>query len=133
MNRSYPLADQKFASGSINWTSDTIEALLLTSAYTFSLTHEFEANLSGIITRQTLTSKTNVEGVLDAADIDFTDPGSTVNAVVVLKQTGSAATAPLLFYFDVGSGLPRPSDGNSFKLIWPGATTYKIYAIGGQR
>ena len=133
MNQSYPKGDQKFGAGSINWTGDTIEVLRLTSAYTFSLTHEFESDLTGIIDRATLAGKTNTDGILDGDNIAFGAPASDVAALVVLKQTGNPATAPLLLFFDSAAGLPYAAAGRGMTWVWPDAANYKIYRIGGQR
>lgn len=132
-DKSYPLGDEAFGNAGVNWLADTIEVLLLSSAYTYSDAHEFESDLAGIITRGTLAGKTNVGGVLDGDDQAFANPGTNVASVVLLKQTGSAATARLLLYFDEGLGLPFAVTGNGIVIVWPNAATYKIYRIGGQR
>lgn len=106
----YPKAKESFLSGAINLTSDTIKIILVDSGtYTYSAAHQFRSSLTGTGgTAQTLASKTVTNGVFDAADVTFTAVAGTVSyeALVVYKDTGSAATDNLISYIDTGTGLP---------------------------
>lgn len=113
-NTAYPKGAEKFLSGSINITGDTIKAALVPSTYTYSAAHEF---LSAVGTRvgtdQALTGKSVAGGVFDAAAVEFgvLAPGNDVKAVVLYKDTGNPATSPLLFYMDSVQGLPMSTNG----------------------
>lgn len=67
-----------------------------------------------------LTSKTNVLGVLDAADISFTGLTSapSIEALVIAKDTGSTATSPLLVWIDSGGGLPVSAGATQVDVTW---------------
>lgn len=120
-NIAYPKGAQKILSASINFAAHTIKAALVTTAYTFSAAHEFISDVGTRIgTDQELTNKSITGGVLDADDLDFgaLAPGNTIKAVIVYRDTGSAATSPLLFYFDVITGLPFATNGGALTIPW---------------
>lgn len=77
-------------------------------------TIEFWAALSaGVIgTPQTLGTIATTNAALDAADATFTAvSGAVVDMAVIYKDTGSAATSPLLHYEDDYTGLPVTPNG----------------------
>lgn len=117
----YPLGANKLLSGAVNFPSDTIKVALLPSSYTYDANHEF---LSAVGTRigtdQTLTSKSVLNGVLDAADADFGAivSGSTIGSAIMYKDTGNAATSPLLMRFTDVAGLPLATNGGGILLQW---------------
>lgn len=120
-NALYPKGKEKFGSALINLPSDTIKiALIDTGVYTYSSTDEFWSSASSAIvgTAVTLASKTITNGVFDAADVTFTSvSGSSVEALIIYKDTGSAATSPLIMYLDVAaSGLPVTPNGNNIDV-----------------
>lgn len=124
-NARYDKASQKLAEAELNWTSDTIKAILIdTASYTVNLaTHEFLSDIAGgaiVGSAVTLASKTNTLGVLDAADISFTglSAAPTIEAIVIYKDTGSSATSPLLFYIDTATGLPTASGATQVDVAW---------------
>ena len=131
-NTAYPLGAQKILAGSINFSSDTIKAALLPSSYTYSAAHEFVADLGTLIgTDQTLASKSIAGGVLDADNLSFGTiaPGSTIKALVIYKDTGNTSTAPVLFYFDVVTGLPMATNGGTVTIPWDNGVK-KIARLG---
>jgi hypothetical protein len=107
---------------SIKISADTIKvALVDTGTYTFSAAHEFYSSVSGVVgTPQTLASKTVTNGVLDAADVTFTAvSGASVEALIIYKDTGSAASSPLIAYIDtVASGLPVTPNSGDISITW---------------
>ena len=120
-NALYPKAKEKFLDALIDMPSDTIKiALIDTGIYTYSSTDEFWSSASSAIvgTAVTLASKTITNGVFDAADVTFTSvSGSSVEALIIYKDTGSAATSPLIMYLDVAaSGLPVTPNGNNIDV-----------------
>lgn len=120
-NALYPKAKEKFLDALIDMPTDTIKiALIDTGVYTYSSTDEFWSSASSAIvgTAVTLASKTITNGVFDAADVTFTSvSGSSVEALIIYKDTGSAATSPLIMYLDVAaSGLPVTPNGNNIDV-----------------
>jgi hypothetical protein len=131
-NALYPKYKQKILDpGTLGTTSgdavdlagDTIKvALVDTGTYTYSGTHEFYTSISSAVvgTPQTLGTKTVTDGVFDAADVTFTAvSGSSVEALVIYKDTGTAGTSSLIAYIDtVASGLPVTPNGGNISVAW---------------
>ena len=113
-----------FAFGDIIWkatSGSNIQAALVDSAdYTVDLAnHEFrgtgtiatvaQEEISGNFTLIDAAS----DGVVDANDITFTaTSGDQCEGILVYKNTGSAATDLLLFWWDTASGLPVTLGGD---------------------
>lgn len=96
-------------------------ALVDTGTYTYSATHQFLSDLSGVVgTAQTLTSKSVTNGVFDAADVTFTAvTGNSVEALVIYIDTGTAGTSRLVAYIDTGvTGLPVTPNGGNISITW---------------
>ena len=120
-NAIYPKAKEKFLDALIDIPTDTIKiALIDTGTYTYSSTDEFWSAASAALvgTAATLASKTITNGVFDAADVTFTSvTGASVEALIIFKDTGTAATSPLIMYLDVAaSGLPVTPNGNNIDV-----------------
>ncbi len=122
-NAIYPKAKQKFLDALIDMPTDTIKiALIDTGVYTYSGTDEFwsAASAAEIGTSQTLNSKTITDNVFNADDVTFTSvTGASVEALIIYKDTGFAATSPLIMYIDVAaSGLPVTPNGNNIDIVF---------------
>lgn len=128
----YPKGKEKFLTGAINLSSDTIKvAMVDTGTYTYNATHEFYSSVSAAVigTPQTLGTKTVTDGVFDAADATFTAvSGASVEALVIYKDTGSAATSPLIAFIDTGTGLPVTPNGGDITITWDNGAN-KIFAL----
>ena len=98
----YPKAKQAFESAAIDLTTDTIKAILVSNAYTYSASHQYLSDLGAntIGTAVTLTGISVTNGVFDASDLAFTGLSSTgtTNALVIYKDTGTGSTSPLICY-----------------------------------
>ena len=132
-NALYALGKEKILSATINFPSDTIKVALVKNDYAQNLTtDEFYTSISASVvgTPQTLASKTVTLGVFDAADITYTAPtaGSTCEGVVIYKDTGSAATSPLLAYIDTITGFPLTTTGGDVTIQWDNGS-YKIFSL----
>lgn len=139
-NALYPLAKQKFlapgtlgsTSGTaINLSTDTIKiALVDTGTYTYSSSHEFYTSISSAVigTPVTLSSKTVTNGVFDAADVTFTAvSGSSVEALVIYKDTGTSSTSSLVDYIDVvASGLPVTPNGGDITVTFNASGIFSL-------
>lgn len=121
-NALYDKGREKFLTGAINASADTIKCALLKSTYSPTLaTDEFYSGISAHVvgTPQTLTSKTVAAGVLDAADVTFSAvPTANVSYCAIYKDTGNAATSPLIALFDTAAGLPVSTNGGDIIIAW---------------
>lgn len=136
-NALYALYRQKCLEGGssrVVWLTDDIKAVLVdTGAYTPNLaTHEFLSDIPGgarIATSANLSNKTSTAGTADADDVTFTAvTGATIEAVVLYKDTGSAATSPLIAYIDTATGLPVTPGGGDIVIRWS-AGTNRIFTL----
>ena len=133
-NALYPKAKESFLSGDLDLTSDTIKAQLIdTGNYTYSTAHDFLDDVGSsakIGTAGTLGSKTVTSGVFDAADITYSSvTGATVEAIIIYKDTGNAATSNLIAYIDTASsGLPVTPNGGDITVTWDSGGN-KIFAL----
>ena len=116
-NTLYDYCRQRFLEAQINWMTDTMKVILVsTSAYTpQTAVHQYlsdiptSARIAGPVT---LTAKATTGGAADAADCTFTSvSGATINAIVIYKDTGTEATSPLIAYIDTATGLPITPNG----------------------
>jgi hypothetical protein len=123
-NLMYLLGKTKILSGNINLSSDTIKAVFVDSAdYTPNLTtDEFLDDVPGggiVGTAQTLGGKTFTAATFDANDCTFTAvSGDQVEYILIYKDTGSAATSPLIALYDTGGNLPATPNGGDLSIAW---------------
>lgn len=116
-NTLYDYCRQRFLEAQINWMTDTVKVILVsTSAYTpQTAVHQYVADIppsARIAGPVTLTAKATTGGAADAADCTFTSvSGVTINAIVIYKDTGTEATSPLIAYIDTATGLPITPNG----------------------
>ncbi len=131
-NAIYPKAKEAFLNGEIDLTDNTIKvALVDTGTYTYNTAHDFYNDVSGVLgTPVALSSKTVTSGVFDAADCTFTTPsaGTSIEALIIYKDTGTASTSNLIAYIDTGTGLPFTSNGADIDIVWDSGSN-KIFAI----
>lgn len=120
------------ASGSpVDWLADTIRVVALSSAYTFSQSHQFHSDLSGVLGTATLSGKTRTNGVLDATDAVISGVlASAVAAIVIEKWTGTAGTSQLMLFFDTGVGFNQSPTGDT-TIVFPNDANVKIFPLGG--
>lgn len=124
-NAMYDKGREAFGNAGINWTSDTIRAMLIdTSNYTVDLaTDDFLNDVPAgarVGTPVTLTGKSNIAGVLDANDISFTGLSSapSIEALILFKDTGNESTSQLIAYIDTAVGLPVPAGASQVNVTW---------------
>lgn len=106
---------------------DTIKVVGLSSAYTFSAAHDFLDDLTGILgTSGALTGKTTTGGVFDAADLTpaFTGISTDIARLWVFKDTGVAATSPLIYFMD--TGFTHVNNGGNVNLTWNASGLFAI-------
>ncbi len=133
-NTLYDYCRQRFLEAQINWMTDTIKVILVsTSAYTpQTAVHQYLADVplsSRIAGPVTLTAKATTGGAADAADCTFTSvSGATINAIVIYKDTGTEATSPLIAYIDTATGLPITPNGGDIIVTWDNGVN-KIFRV----
>lgn len=116
---------QKFTEGSINLSTDTIKVRMgRSSAYTQSQAHEFASSLpAAIVTDITLGSKVVSLGTLDAADGVFLSfpAGAALDRLWIYKDTGAAATSPLICEI---TGFTVTPNGGDITVQWQNGTPF---------
>lgn len=121
-NALYPKFKQALLTAGLDVEADNIKVCLVdTGTYTYNAAHDFLDDVSGIVaTSGNLASKTITDGVFDAADITITGvTGATVEAIIIYKDSGSAATSNLIAYLDTGvTGLPLTPNGGDVTIQW---------------
>ena len=138
------LLNQAAGTSAINLSSDTnIKVALVnitgsTNAYTYSSSHQYfssvSTNSAAIVgTAATLAGKTvnsPVGGVFDADDVTFTGVSGTnvIGALVIYKDTGTAASSPLIAFLDSGTGLSITPNGGSVTVSWDSGAN-RIFAL----
>jgi hypothetical protein len=133
-NALYDKGREAFLNGSINWTSDNIKVVLVDNAdYTVNIaSHQFLSDVAGagrVATSGNLGTKTTTAGVADAADVTFTAvTGDQSESLVIYKDTGSAATSPLIAYIDTATGLPVTPNGADITVTWDNGSN-KIFKL----
>ena len=132
-NALYPKGKEKFLTGAINLSSDTIKVRLVKNTYAQNLgTDEFISSATKITgtTDQTLTGKSVTDGVFDAADPTFTavPSGETSEGVVIYKDTGVEGTSPVIAYIDTITGFPLATNGGDITIQWDNGA-YQIFSL----
>ncbi|MDH7506203.1 MAG: hypothetical protein QHH15_00245 [Candidatus Thermoplasmatota archaeon] len=124
-NALYDKGRKKFLDGDIDWLNDDIKVCLIDVAdYTVDLAaDEFLDDISGdaiVATSGNLGTKSSTAGVADAEDVTLSAvSGDVCEAIVVYKDTGNAATSPLICYIDTPtSGLPVTPNGGDIIIQW---------------
>lgn len=117
----FPKGAEKTLSASINFSTDVLKAVALPADYAYDAGHEFLDDVGTIIgTPVTLTNKSVTGGVFDADDIDLgaLAGGSTLGSVAIFKETGNAATSPLLLRITDITGFPLLTGGSNVTVRW---------------
>lgn len=133
-NTLYDKARQRFLESQIHWLNDTIKAYLVdTGAYTPNFSsHEFLADISvsaRIAGPATLAGKATTGGAADANDITFSSvSGTSIEAIVLIKDTGTEGTSPLIAYIDTATGLPITPNGGDIIVTWDNGVN-KIFRL----
>lgn len=130
----YTKGKEAILSGSVDWLTDNIKAVLVDAAdYTVNTsTHQYLSDIAAggrVATSSNLSSKTATDGAADAADITFSAvSGDVSEAIVIYKDTGSAATSPLICYIDTATGLPATPNGGNITVSWSNGSS-KIFSL----
>ena len=132
-NAHYAKGKEKILSAQINFLTDHLKVALVKNTYPQNLaTDEFLTVVSSYIlgTPQTLTGKSVTSGIFDADDPVFSAvaSGDASEGVIIYKDTGTAATSPLLEYIDTIVGFPLTTNGGDIVVQWDNGA-YKIFSL----
>lgn len=129
-NAVYNKFKQKLINGDIDFTNDTIKAILVTDQYTPNIdTDEFlddvtnEVSGAGYttggleITGKTVTVDTDNDLVIfSGSDLTWATSTITARGIVIYKDTGNSTTSPLICYLDMT--IDRSSLATDFVIRW---------------
>ena len=129
----YPSAKTLFLTGSFDWLTDPIAAVLVnTTFYTYSPAHQTLLDVpvqARVAASGTLTGLSVLGGVVDADDTTFGSvTGNLASAVILTVDTGTDATSNLICYLDSGTGFPVNPDGGVIQLVWSNNQS-KIFSL----
>lgn len=123
-NGMYGKGREKFLTADIDWLVDDIKVVLVDAAdYTVAIdADEFLSDIPAparVATSGNLAGKTATLGVADADDVNvLAVTGDQFEYVVLYKDTGSAATSPLICIFDTAVGLAYTPNGGNITITW---------------
>lgn len=122
-NALYAKGRNAFLTGQIDWVNDSINVMLVdTDDYVVDLVlHSSLADVpeEARVAITSLTDKTAVDGVADAADATFSSvSGDEAEALIIYKNTGDEATSTLIAYIDTASGLPVLPNTGDIIIQW---------------
>lgn len=106
-------------------------SLIDTGSYTYSAAHQFYSSVPGgaiVATSGNLTGKTfSATAVFDAADVTYTAvTGAQSEALIIWIDTGTAATSPLVAFFDTVTGLPVLPNGGNITITWDASGIFQL-------
>jgi hypothetical protein len=121
------LRNQLDGTAVVDFNTDTIKVALVSDAPVQDTDDFFDdvTEITGTgytaggvtLTSPTVTYDTTTDQVrLDAADVSWTTSTITARYAVVYKSTGSAATSPLICYYDFGSN--QSTTAGTFAIQW---------------
>jgi hypothetical protein len=114
-----------------NLASGTVKAVFVSSAYTYSDTHQYKSSLTGIMQSGgsdatiTIGNKVLTSGTFKTTDntatlTAVTASATTYNAIVLYVDTGVAGTSPLVAYIN---GVSVTPNGGNITIDWDDVST----------
>ena len=136
-NAIYPLYKQALLSGASNCDLTQSSASLApfvamvnTSTYTYSASHQYYSSLSGIVgTDQQIASPSVTNGTFNGASVTYTAvSGAAVGALLIYrKNSGANTTWVLVLYEDTSvTGLPVTPNGGNIVVTWNGSGIFTL-------
>lgn len=131
-NAIYPKFKEALLDGSANidMNDGTVKvALIDTGTYTYSATHDFYDDVTGVVgTPQVVANTTVTNGVFDGDNVTYTSvTGNTVEALIIYIDTGVAATSRLVAYIDSSvTGLPVTPNSGDISITWSNAGIFAL-------
>lgn len=127
----YPKGKEAFLGAEIDLADDTIQAVIVSTSYTYDAGHDFynDVEASAICTPVTLSGKSITNGVFDASNITFTDVDGAIGAIILFKNPGGASsTWRLIAHIDNMPELPASISGGLVPVTWDDGAS-KIFAL----
>jgi len=125
MNARYNAGRNGFGLKRINWETDTIQAVLISSLYQFSNAHRTLSSVSGKISEPAdITGRTvDDEGFALALPVVFPKVLADLKAVgcVIFKRN-----AELIAFYDEIDGFPLVANGGDIDLAWPNNKLFRL-------
>jgi phage tail sheath gpL-like len=117
----YPKAKEGFLGGDIDLEVDNIVAVLVdTAAYSYNASHVFLSEIpigDRIATSNNLSTKSILNGVFNSDDLVYPSvTGDVSEALVLVQDSGDAATSRLVAYIDTATGLPVTPNGTNINV-----------------
>ena len=137
-NSLYAKGREAFLEGTIAALTDTLKLSLLSTAYTPNLsTDQFYSIVSGgaiVAAGVALSGRSGLAGTLSASNVVFPAvTGSTASYLALYKDTGSAATSPLIGLIDTAAGLPITPNGGDITVAWSNGQIFTLFASLAER
>lgn len=104
-------------------------ALVDTGTYTYSSSHQYYSDLSGVVgTPQSIGTHSYTSGTFDGDDVTFSAvTGNSVEALVIYIDTGTGSTSRLVAYIDTSvTGLPVTPNGGDITITWNGSGIFTL-------
>jgi hypothetical protein len=123
-NTRYAYANERMLTGQIDWLTDTIKVVLVSTSDYVVLpdTHRHLSDVpipARVAISDALTSKTAASGVARATDLTINSvSGPVVDALILFHDTGNEGTSELICYLDTGVGLPWDPQGQDVVIHW---------------
>ena len=123
-----------FATGTLSWPQAEVAVALIGTQY---YRPNFPTDLflshippQAIIAAGTLSGKTAALGVLDANDVTITSvPAMSCDALVIYRNTGTAASSELIAFMDTAVGLPVNPLGGDVHIQWSNDPQVRIMVL----
>lgn len=116
------------ADTNIDVNDGTVKVALSTAAY--NSTHQFYTDVSAstVGTPQTINNTTVTNGLFDGDNVTYTavPSGSTVTALIIYIDTGSAATSRLVAFINTVSGFPLSTNGGDVTVAWNASGIFQL-------
>lgn len=131
-NAIYPAYKQALldASSNADLNDGTVKvALVDTDTYTYSASHDFLDDLSGVVgTAQTIANTTVTNGLFDGDNVTFTAvSGADVEALVIYIDTGTPGTSRLVAFIDTDQpDLPVTPNGGDISITWNASGIFQL-------
>jgi hypothetical protein len=127
----YPKYKQALLDGdtNIDINDGTVKVALSTASYASANQFYSDVSASTVGTPQTITSKTVTDGLFKStANNTFTAvaSGSTVTALIIYIDTGSAATSRLVAFIDTVTGFPLLTNGGDVTVAWNASGIFQL-------
>lgn len=135
MSSLFDYGREGFLGGQIDWDTATIKLAMIRGYTPNFSTHQYMSSVSGtVLATATLTGKTIIAGVADAADVNFPAPvgdgqsyaGLIYQASAVTGGADVAASAQrLIAYLDAGD-FPVTNIGLPFVVQWSASGIFRL-------